>query len=212
MAATCFASCETKESVVTPVSNPFEYIGKEHNRLMDIVLASKNVQTLDDVYNIIIDELGDEYATVVSKEECIASWERYKGYDDITVADLVEDGYLTQRQSVRVSRVFSVLDSSSPFGSVISELEEMEQFVLGDNDLTSYERDAMLVYLSIARNSSVYWYEALGDAKLPWKKIGKYDLVGAISGGIIAGPSGALITGAFWSAAAAIFKQLPDAF
>ncbi|MEI6695178.1 MAG: hypothetical protein WCO13_03830 [Bacteroidota bacterium] len=197
--------------------NPFDFVGVEHNQYLDYLSANCNVNAITkiDIYNANKGFFSDYSLTYDQFEQQLL-----KNQDQILKLsngednNLVNNDYNDELTKLCLTQFNDLIGSLVKNDELVSpdffslQIEKIEQSVieqglysLPDTD-TINNHARVLCFLSIAKHSYNYWYNAYMDNTNPWHNI-VYSAVNSNSKGIF---------GALWTGIKAIGKAIVTPF
>ncbi|MBH8557741.1 hypothetical protein [Hymenobacter negativus] len=213
----------TAKTVAQNSTNPYDYVGVQHNQGLDYYLAKADFNVAaDEVEPKTLDFLQEAGYSRSAMQEVLN--QPYVN-EIIHSADPVEAlrQYYTTNGNTKeldyLDRMVDAMSTSTNSDQAVSRLTQIEDDVQADNSLTASSQESLLKGLAVGRHSAQYWYEqqAQGDQSTwlqanagtigatnqpggpnslrPWWHYGLADLAGTL-GGTIAGGIGASII--FW--------------
>jgi hypothetical protein len=168
-------------------NNPYDSWGHEHNYILDAIAEDASFPQLDraDLYNIAQAYLYQTYSGTapISLNSVSGVFDDLLGDYGDTKADYLEsdisdifdraasyfvlsnDGqaYLDLLENKFTDLSISAISTST----FLSDLVDIEDDIQND-DLSSDEETQLLLMYSVARNSIVYWNDALNNSENPW--------------------------------------------
>ena len=191
-------------------NNPYDFVGYYHNDLLDHL--HKNIQEDDNFLtnNIKIYNLALEYIVLNqsiindfdASANCTGSIDVKEG-NNFKMA-INSDAVVTNIEAVQALLFDNRGQNSNNKQSAIDNVISYENSVVVNTNLTRLEKQQILQQSAVLKYSTVYWDEFNGSSSNNIDKDTKVilmDAAGAI-GGLIAGPIGSILMGAYYSAMA----------
>ena len=205
-------------------ANPLSYVGEQHNVQVQYVLENIESVPAPEDTNAVVAGILCEYLSI-TEGGCVWPpfpqypwpWPNPGGPWDLPGLDLYETirGFgLSADLEFYSFQTLNLLDQQLPLGDfeeALTNLEAEAETVLNEEDLSIYYG-----FSAVARHSLRFWLSeddgGMGglqfvnagtgvnveevSASINWWKVGAVDAVGAIAGGIMGGPKGAIVVGA----------------
>jgi hypothetical protein len=158
--------------------NPYEYIGKLHNNVLDNIskLSSFPNESFQADYNATI--------SLVSKEgskDKMPNIERIQssmnGVDGLTFAQVIDKYYNNGLINFKQKTLLQVIDvhvqtSGEDADLLQQRLTSFENSLINRNDLTDEMKTPLFGVTTVLKNSSLYWTNAKNDTSNPWNTVG----------------------------------------
>jgi len=215
-----FSACKKDEVNQTVKENPYEQLGEQHNLVLtdfincakkksfnksefnldeflietkEFVLNSNNNSSLYDPQELCT---GMDAFITFYKGYCKFKYDNKKSENSTTIIEMVVDSF---QMTANQQRYFIEIDSivkNPDLQITLDQLNQLEQ--KSYNELNSNEIDLVLSIISIAKNSSSYWYynynewvsvygQNLKNTCVDWNEFAGADVAGGIVGGLAGG-------------------------
>lgn len=201
-----FLSCNNDVEVPDTRTNHLESIGIAHNEMLDLLRQNtKGGMSISEQYHAIIAELDLQEAPPFTEQEIINYMNQYNGFDISNLDDLYNDGIINSRQKTVMLDTYNILKTENETNAQKREkIVMLENIIIYDDSMDSTEKDPLLTYLSVSKNSLDYWTQNGYNAKAPWWAIVISDAVGAAVGFHYFGWVGAVVFGTLASYSASV--------
>jgi len=171
------------------VMNPYDAIGKAHNKGLDYVVT--NLNPMEDVKSERIVELVSQYLVSLTTKnthdkDCSEMNEAFiKNYTSVgkalnllatrSTAELLKEGKFNEKQIGLIEAVVCLSEERAlDREGTIKILKNIEERMLA-SDLSTEELEVPLMLVSIAKYSVSYWMEQIKNEKSEWKNFIKED-------------------------------------
>ena len=201
-------------------NNPYDGIGEQHNFALDAFLTDYSKEsiggqlTIETLVNYLCKKIGSVDCNTIRQALGSQLFTDIKGKSLVESEGIfIERGYFTARHGYFIQQINDIIEEhiQEDYQVCYKAFLSLEDQLMNDPQLSQYEKSSLLYAGAIGRYSTKFWkdiesgvarYPSIGNpggelACCGWLKgLCQSDVKGAVSGGTVAGPPGALISGA----------------
>jgi len=150
--------------------------------MLDLLIKNSKTQlSRHEVYNILINQLDVQDNPPLSEQEFNNLLENYDSFDVSKIENLYNDGLITLKQKDLYIDTYNLMNSeSSTLEQKYSQITVMENQILIDDTIMLAEKEPILAFMSVTKNSMTYWSQ--GENKAKWWQVVIADAVGGAVG------------------------------
>ena len=223
----CFIVINTTNAQRNP-NNPYDIIGEQHNTALDLFFTEQTSQTIG--RQLTIETLVGYLCNKLTVIDCKSIRQSLGGQLFLDIKDkslmesesmLIEHGYVSARHGFYVQQINDIIEQhmQEEYSICYRAILVLEDQLVNDPQLSSYEKTNLLYSTSVARYSTKFWKDVQsGIVRYPsiasqvgnllccsWvSTMGRSDVKGAVAGGVAAGGAGAVAGGAGASIGSAV--------